>query len=213
MLALLEYIKAPLAQANSLEEALKYLPMNFKKDFLVSYVHSRSRIKDPQLQESFSSFVNEAGYTPNNLSAKDVLSLQKDFPSLLQTVSYMCVKKEPNNSVYYDTKNTNDYWKKIQTVEDFSAVFDISQHINEKLCEAEFNLREVIRKRKEVHKLKTLGFIWLADSSEDLSQLYTHYFGKKFVCINERYYIGWAKALKDINMRYFVCEPQITGKS
>jgi hypothetical protein len=120
----------------------------------------------------------------------------------------MCVKKEPKEAPFYTHKHINDYWKKIKNVENFNAVFDIENNKDQKLCEAEFSLREVIRKRKEVHALKELGFIYLVESSEDISKVFEHYFGKHHLCIHNKYYIGYAKTLKEINMRYFVCAPE-----
>lgn len=205
---LIDYIKTALIQADSIESALKYLPISFKKDFPVSYIHSQKRMRDTQTKEALKSLLDENGFTPTQPTQEDFLLIKKNAPALLQSVSYLSLKKEPTKTISYAPKNPNDYWKKIQDVEHINAVFDIAGPVDEEICEAEFTLREVIRKRKEVHALKSLGFILLIDSSKDISKVFEHYFGKHYTCINDRYYLGWTKALKDINMRYFVCQPE-----
>ena len=207
MLALVDYIKTALSQTESLEEALSFLPMSFKKDFPVAYIHSQTRMPDEQTKNAFYELLDTEGFTPNTLSKKSLCFFKDNYPKLLQTVSYMCLLKEPKDEMFYNYKHTNDFWKKIQTVQDMKAVFDISKNPNEALCQAEFTLREVIRKRKEVHALKELGYVYLFESKEDMSKLCEHYFGDKYLHLNDKYYLVYAKKLKDINMRYFVCAP------
>ena len=208
MLALVDYIKTALSQTDSLEQALNYLPMSFKKDFPIAYIHSQTRMPNAQTQEAFKDLLDESGFTPSYPSQEDFAFIKKEYPDLIQTVSYMCLKKESKDAIFYTNKFTNDYWKKIKDVEHINAVFDISKQKDENVCEAEFTLREVIRKRKEVHALKGLGFIYLAESTEDISKVFEQYFGKKFLVINDRYYVAYAKTLKEISMRYFVCQPE-----
>jgi len=204
---LIDYIKTALTQADSIESALKFLPISFKKDFPVAYIHSQTRIKNAQTKKALESLLDENGLTPTHPNQEEFSLMRKNAPALLQSVSYLCLKKEPAETISYAPKNPNDYWKKIQDIEHINAVFDIAHPTDEEVCEAEFTLREVIRKRKEVHALKGLGYILLIDSSKDISKVFDHYFGKHYSCINDRYYLGWTKALKDINMRYFVCQP------
>ena len=207
MLALIDYIKTALSQTNSIEEALSYLPMSFKKDFLVAYVHSKTRIKDEETKEAFKHLLDEDGFTSTSLTKDELSFIKNNFPQYQQSVSYMCLKKEPKEEMIYTNKYTNDFWKKIKNVENMDAVFDLAKNKNESICEAEFNLREVMRKRKEVHALKELGFIYLFEATEDMTKLCEHYFGEKYVCINEKHYLAYTKKLKDVNMRYFLCQP------
>jgi len=208
MLALIDYIKTALTQTDSIQEALSYLPMSFKKDFLVAYIHSQSRIKDEATKNAFASLLDKDGFTPHSLSQDQLSFIRSNFPHLQQSVTYMCLKKELKEEMTYSNKYKNDFWKKIQNVDNMEAVFDIAKNANESVCEAEFNLREVMRKRKEVHALKDLGFIYLVESKEDLSKLCEHYFGNKYMRINDNYYLVYTKKLKDVNMRYFLCEPK-----
>jgi len=208
MLPLVDYIKTALSQTDSLEQAQNFLPMSFKKDFPIAYIHSQTRMPDPQTQEAFKDLLDENGFTPSHPTEEYFSFVKNKYPNLIQTVSYMCLKKESKDAIFYTNKFKNDYWKKIKDVGHISAFFDISRPKNEKLCEAEFTLREVIRKRKEVHALKGLSFIYLAESTEDISKVFEHYFGKKFEVIKDRYYVGYSKTLKEINMRYFVCQPK-----
>ncbi len=205
---LIDYIKTAFTQADSIESALKYLPLSFKKDFPVAYIHSQARIRDEQKKKALTSLLDENGLTPTHPTQEDISLIKKNAPDLLQSATYVCLKKEPTKPISYTNKDGHDYWKKIQDVEHINAVFDISRYVDQEICEAEFTLREVIRKRKEVHALKPLGFIFLTDSSKDIAKVFVHYFGKHYICINNRYYLGWSKALKEINMRYFVCQPK-----
>jgi len=211
MQALIDYIQTSISQTSSLKEALQFLPKHFQKDFPVAYLHSQTRLKDEKSKEAFKAILNEKGFTPTNLDATTLKFFDTHYPQFIQKVSYICLKKAVKKEPTYLNKHTHDYWKKIQDVSDFEAVFDIQKESNQKLCEAEFSLREVIRKRKEVHALKELGYIYLVDSTEDLSSLFEHYFGKRQLCIHGRYYLGYAKKLKDINMRYFVCAPEVVA--
>ena len=207
MLALVDYIKTALTQTASIEEGLKFLPMSFKKDFPVAYIHSQTRMLDHTTKEVLKELLDTDGFTPSYPSEENLHFIKQTYPDLIQSVSYMCLKKEPTHTLLYTNKLKNDYWKKLKDVDHIHAVFDIAKIQNEKICKAEFSLREVIRKRKEVHALKDLSYIYLAQSSEDISTVFEHYFGKKTLCINGKYYIGYTKCLRDINMRYFVCQP------
>ena len=71
----------------------------------------------------------------------------------------------------------------------------------------EFRLRELIRKRKEVHALKEVGFIWMAITKKDASKVFKHYFDENYLVIDGQYHIGWKDKLKDISMRHFVYPP------
>jgi len=209
MLALIDYIKTALSQTHSIEEALDFLPMSFKKDFPVAYVHSETRVKDEKTKIALKTLFNKEGLSSESLSEEE-LSLLKDMaPELLQEVSYICLRKQLKTPMFYSNKYKNDFWKKIQSIEAIQAVFDISKNTDETPCLAEFNLREVMRKRKEVHQLKSLGFIYLMESEHDLSKLCEHYFDNKYLCINGKYYLAYAKVLKDVNMRYFLCAPKM----
>jgi len=208
MLALIDYIKTALAQTTSLEEGLSFLPVSFQKDFPIAYIHSQTRMPDSKTIDAFSQILDEDGHTPSTPTKEQLDFIQKHYPKLIQSVSYMCLTKANKNKIHYTNKHKNDFWKKIQDIDNIQAVFDVSKIANQQVCEAEFTLREVIRKRKEVHALKGLGFIWLAESSEDISTVFEHYFKNRHLCINGKYYLGWAKSLKEINMRYFVCQPE-----
>jgi len=208
MLPLIDYIKTALTEASSLEEGLSFLPMSFHKNFPVAYIHSQTRMPDTKTKEAFSKLLDKDGFTPTAPSQDELIFIQKNHPELIQSVSYMCLNKASKETINYKNKHKNDFWKKIQDVEHMQAVFDISKTPDQEVCEAEFTLREIIRKRKEVHALKGLGFIWLAESSKEISPLFEHYFKDRYICINGKYYLGWAKTLKEINMRYFVCQPE-----
>ncbi|MDF1880609.1 hypothetical protein JHD50_04710 [Sulfurimonas sp. MAG313] len=208
MKPLIDYIQTALSQTTSLDEAVNFLPQSFQKNFLVSYVHSNTRIKNPDTKKAFEKILDKKGLTPQTPSLETRAFIQAASTKVQQCVSYMCLNKAQKEPLLYKTKNTHDYWKKIQDVSNMKAVFDIASKKGETPCESEISLREVIRKRKEVHQLKELGFIWLSESKEDLEPLFKHYFKDKYLIVNKKYYIGYAKILKDINMRYFFCQDE-----
>ena len=77
-------------------------------------------------------------------------------------------------------KFKHDYWKKITSSEGLEAVMDISAlSTTTSECEAEETLRAIIRKRKEVHQLKKIAFVWIVEINGENSHIETvmkHYF-------------------------------------
>lgn len=220
MTALIDEIKNALAQASPAKDLLHNLeasPYRFRQDYPVALIHSASQLDDPAdlqwLNEH--SLLDQNGHTPTQPSSEQLESLADGRPQYLKSVSIMCLNEEPANPLRFSVKRPHDYWKKIQDVKHIKAMIEIS-HCDDKsdLCSAEFALREIIRKRKEVHALKDLGFIWMAvcpTKTTELSALFNHYFKDKHAIVKtdmHTYQLGWSDTLRGISMRDFVCPPR-----
>ncbi len=182
----------------------------WKPDYPIAVVHSLAKFKNKDDAAFFQEhdLFDEKGHTLTSYDDVTLKILLDNAPSSLKHATLLALKQEPT-TIHYVPKRPTDYWKKIQEVEHIHASFDFSIFDNdEDICKVEFELREVIRSRKEVHALKEIGFIWMAVTKKDVSKVFKHYFGQNYTRVNGNYHIGWSETLKDINMRYFVCPPQ-----
>ncbi len=183
----------------------------WKTDYPIAVVHSLAKFKNKDDAAFFQGhdLFDEEGHTLTSYDDETFKLLLDNAPSSLKHATLLALKQEPTTTIQYVPKRPTDYWKKIQEVEHIHASFDFSIFDNdEDICKVEFELREVIRSRKEVHALKEIGFIWMAVTKKDVSKVFKHYFGQNYTRVNGNYHIGWSETLKDINMRYFVCPPQ-----
>ncbi len=183
----------------------------WKPDYPIAVVHSLAKFKNKDDAAFFQEhdLFDEEGHTLTSYDDETFKLLLDNAPSSLKHATLLALKQEPTTTIHYVPKRPTDYWKKIQEVEHIHASFDFSIFDNdEDICKVEFELREVIRSRKEVHALKEIGFIWMAVTKKDVSKVFKHYFGQNYTRVNGNYHIGWSETLKDINMRYFVCPPQ-----
>lgn len=208
-------IKAALADSASVQELLPNLQDSdfiFETEYPIALIHSATRL-DAADQRLFQEqeLLDENGHTPIQPSTEQLKFLAQNRSQYIKNVNIMCLKEAPAKPIRFLSKRPGDYWKKIQDVEYIASMFEISNFDDQTtLCEAEFDLREIIRKRKEVHALKDVGFIWMAIISKDLKELFTHYFGDNYIQINTgltNYQLGWSDTLRDISMRDFVCPP------
>ena len=217
-----------------LQEALKHVPSDiqikdslhllfneshygWEKDYPVAVVHEKTRITDPSSLAFFkqNNLIDTEGVTPcayDNTQIKEIVSHAPDY---IQKVNYIVAPSKTIPQPTFCNKFKHDYWKKIQSVDGLEAVIDITVLADDTTaCEAEASLRAIIRKRKEVHQLKKLTFIWIAETKGQNISIETvlkHYFKEDYLLVKnaERtYYIGWSDPLKSINMRYFVCPPE-----
>ncbi len=183
----------------------------WKENYPIAIVHSKNRIKKTAyvklLQEN--KLFDENGMTPQYYTDETLSLIKQRATELLQSVRFLALKEEPKKAIHYQEKRHNDFWKKIQDVHHIRSSLDyyLCAHEDD-ICKVEFELREIIRKRKEVHAFKEIGFIWMAITDRDISKLFTHYFKDNYVCVEKRYHIGWSNTLKEINMRDFVCPPR-----
>ena len=220
MTPLVDEIKNALAQASPARDLLHILEDSdfiFKQNYHIALIHSPLQLDDPSELQWFKEHIllDESGHTPTQPSNEQLESIADNRPQYLKSVSIMCLKHEPVKPLRFSVKRPHDYWKKIHDVGHIQAMLEIS-HCDDQtdLCAAEFALREIIRKRKEVHALKEVGFIWIAvcpTEVTELSELLTHYFNDNYAMVKtdmHTYHLGWNETLREISMRNFVCPPK-----
>ena len=189
----------------------------WQKDYPVAVVHEKIRIKEPSALTFFTqnNLLDQEGFTPSVYEESQIENIVSSTPSYIQRVNYIVAKSKTIPKPVFFNKFKHDYWKKIQSVHGLEAVVDITvlpSHSTE--CEAEASLRAIIRKRKEVHQLKKLTFVWIVEIKGDSKSVETvlkHYFEEEYALIinaDKTYCIGWSTPLQNINMRYFVCPPK-----
>lgn len=188
-----------------------------EKDYPVAIVHESTRIKEEEALVYFKNnyLLDEQGLTYDEYPRDDLVRISLNVPNYIQNVGYILATTKDIPHPTFFNKNKHDYWKKVQSVEGLEAVIDMSLLESETTeCEAEDALRAIIRKRKEVHELKKLTFVWIVEingENENVSTVMKHYFNNETMIVKngrKTYYMGWSDPLQDINMRYFVCPPE-----
>ena len=182
---------------------------NWQRNYPIAVINSMLRAKTQQTKDEYKELVDEDGKTPESYTTHKLSNIYAQAPESLQCSNFMILNYPLKSQLLYKTKHEKDFWKKIQNVEHIKSSFDFCDfHQDDDKCQVEFKLREIVRKRKEVHALKEVGLIWMAITSNDVSEVFTHYFGENYQLVDGEYHIGWSDKLKDINMRYFVCPPK-----
>ena len=187
------------------------------KDYPVAIVHEAKRIKEDDALQYFKKnhLLDEDGFSFDEYPKDDLANISYYAPKYIQTVGFiLATTKEVPQPTFFN-KLKGDYWKKIQSVEGLEAVIDMSPLPEDASdCEAEEALRAIIRKRKEVHELKKITFVWIVEingENENVPTVMKHYFKDNAMVVKngmKTYYMGWSDPLQDINMRYFVCPPE-----
>ena len=198
----------------SLAKALDSSDFLWRPDYPIALIDAKGRVdqdKDILLFENRHLF-DEMGKTPGYPSQAQLDTIAEIGMQYLQCVSIMCLHREPDNTPLFQTKRKNDYWKKIQDVAHIKSMVEISEwHDDVEVCSVEFALREIIRKRKEVHALKDVGFVWIAATTSDVSNVFQHYFHDNYIVVKTEeqvFHLGWSSTLRAISMRSFVCPPK-----
>jgi len=188
-----------------------------QKAYPVAIVHEKTRITDPVSLAFFThnNLIDTEGFTPGTYDDTQIEQIVAHAPSYIQRVNYIVAQSKSIPKPVFFNKFTHDYWKKIQSVEGLEALIDVTVLASDTTeCEAEASLRAIIRKRKEVHQLKKLTFVWIAETEGQNSSIeivLKHYFNEEHTVVKnaeKTYYIGWSTPLQSINMRYFVCPPE-----
>lgn len=188
-----------------------------QKDYPVAVVHEQTRITNPSSLAFFTqnNLIDEKGFTPCTYDDTQIEQIVSNAPSYIQRVNYIVAQSKAIPKPIFFNKFKHDYWKKIQSVDSLEAVIDVSILSEQTTdCEAEAALRAIIRKRKEVHQLKKLTFVWIVEIEGDPENIVTvlkHYFEEDYTLVKnveKIYCLGWSNPLKSINMRYFVCPPK-----
>ncbi len=202
---------------NSLHILFTKTPYGCEKNFPVAVVHEASRIKESEALNYFKEnyLLDDEECTPTEYFGNQLANISLHSPKYIQNVGFMLFSTKEIPEPTFFNKFKHDYWKKITSSEGLEAVMDISAlSTTTSECEAEETLRAIIRKRKEVHQLKKIAFVWIVEINGENSHIETvmkHYFlNDTSIIKNDRktYYIGWSSPLQNINMRYFVCPPQ-----
>jgi hypothetical protein len=200
---------------NSLHVLFSRTPYSCEKAYPVAIVHEERRIKEASALSYFKdNLLLENGYTYEDYPRDDLASMAEYASKYIQTVDFMLFANKELSSPTFSNKFKHDFWKKIESVEGLEAVIDISiLTATTSTSEAENSLRAIIRKRKEVHQLKKISFVWIVEiigENPHIPIVMKHYFNDDTMIINKNrknYYIGWSTPLQNINMRYFVCPP------
>jgi hypothetical protein len=186
------------------------------KDYPVAIVHESSRIKEEDVLQYFKKnyLLDEDGFSFDEYPKDDLANISYYAPKYIQTVGFILATTKDVPQPTFFNKFKGDYWKKIQSVEGLEAVIAISPlTVDTSDCEAEDALRAIIRKRKEVHQLKKIAFVWIVEingENENIPTVMKHYFGEDAMVVKngrKTYYMGWSTPLQSINMRDFVCPP------
>lgn len=192
-------------------------PYGCEKDYPVAIVHEATRIKEESALQYFKEnyLLDEKGLTYGDYPRADLTHISLHTPKYIQNVGFMLSTTKEMPEPTFFNKFKHDYWKKIRSVEGLEAVIEISAlNTNATECETEDTLRAIIRKRKEVHQLKKIAFVWIAETKGENSHIETvmkHYFENATMIIKNAgkiFYVGWSMPLQSINMRYFVCPPE-----
>lgn len=188
-----------------------------QKEYPVAVVHEKTRITKPSSLAFFTQndLIDTEGFTPCTYDDAQIEQIVTHAPGYIQRVNFIVAKNKTIPQPTFFNKFKHDYWKKIQSVDGLEAVIDVSALRKDASdCEVEASLRAIIRKRKEVHQLKKLTFIWIVESEGENPSVETvlqHYFKEDQAVVRnaeKTYYIGWSSPLQSINMRYFVCPPE-----
>ena len=202
--------------SKSLHVLFNKTPFGCEKDYPVAVVHETSRIKEESSLRYFKEnhLLDGEGLTYEEYPRDDLTRLSLRTPKYIQNVGFMLATTKDVPHPTFFNKFKHDYWKKIQSTEGLEAVIDISTlSPDASACEAEEALRAIIRKRKEVHQLKKIAFVWIVEITGENNHIETvmkHYFEDDVIVVKnarKTYYLGWSTPLQSINMRYFVCPP------
>lgn len=205
---LIEKISEVVQKTRYFEFALLESEQRWLKKYPLAVIHSLARAKSEMTKVHFKELVGEDGITPRKYEDETLMKLSTNTPESFQYADFVALKSDENPQIDFKAKNEKDFWKKIQNVEHIAATFDYEEFsADEDESQVEFKLREIVRKRKEIHALKEVGFIWMAITDKDSSKVFEHYFGENYIHVGSKFYIGWSDKLKDISMRHFVYSP------
>ena len=201
---------------NSLHVLFNKTDYGCEKGYPVAVVHEAKRIKEEDALQYFKAnyLLDEEGLSYTEYPRDDLSNISIYAPKYIQNAGFMLSTTKDIPHPTFINKFKHDYWKKIQSVEGLEAVIDISAlSPDTSACEAEEALRAIIRKRKEVHQLKQIAFVWIVaipGENTHIGTVMKHYFEEDVMLVKngrKTYYLGWSTPLQGINMRYFVCPP------
>ena len=221
MLEIIDEIKVAVKETGSCKQESLSEVLNAKdisiwsKDYPVAVVHHKKRIKEQNIVALFDdkALLDEEGITPSSYSPEDIAYISLEAPKYIKLVDLMCMKEKEKFPMAFAPKRPNDYWKKVINSDHLNAMVELSRYESgTSICEMEAELRDIIRRLKEVPALKQIGLVWVASvpKEEKVDKLLKQYFLDNYTMIEVeemKCYIGWSPTLDEINMRYFVCPP------
>jgi hypothetical protein len=186
----------------------------WEKRFPIAIVHTQHRIQEDNIQKEFREhgLIDSAGMTPSSLTRAQCDDIANISPQYIQQVDFMVFSAQKNiKSIDFVAKRPHDFWKKLASSDDMAAMVEMEYFATMDSAQIEYELREVIRKRKENSALKDVGFIWIAAvrGNEEAQGVFEHYFHQNKCQIkssdegNVSYWIGWSNTLRDVSMRTF----------
>lgn len=197
--------------ANHLPKKGKY---HWEKKFPIAIVHSQERIKEKEVQKKFleQGILDTCGFTTSKVTRSVCNEIAISSPQYIQQVDIMVFNAyEQCDTVELTPKRPQDFWKKLASSDGMEAMVELEYFTEMDSSKIEFELREVIRKRKENSELKDVGFIWIAavGDSTIAQGVFEHYFHNNYRQTkrsdegNCSYWIGWSSTLRSLSMRTF----------
>jgi len=189
-------------------------------NYPISIINEITRVKD---EESLTKlrpmhFFDTKGFSKHCYSKEEIQYLIANVPSCINTAYCLCLKKRQSNEYKFIEKFQHDRWKKITNEENFEALVESSKFTDTHNSESiESELRDIMRSRKEIPSLKSIGFVWIATLpvTIEIEDILNHYFLENHIFIprgRKIVYIAWANKLANISMRDFVNRPKIVKK-
>lgn len=223
MQPLIEHIRAGIEGLTSWQPPLAHqlvqtlegqTALDWIADYPVALVHTRDRLKDPGLIDRLDALnlFNADGTTIKAPNAGQLAALHEQAADAMQYATLAVLQPE-TPAPQFANKHDGDFWKKLLSAEGMRAIIEIDSFgSDDTACLVESSLRDIIRKRKEVHALKPVPFIWLAVAPQShlTVPVATHYFGHDtftFTHLDRQITIAWSPSLGAINMRTFLCPP------
>ena len=200
-------------------------------DLPVSIVHRREKLKARVtaacLQEK--GFFDGEGRSLPGWERVALTSLQREAKSAFQTIDLAVTSTAAAlESLVFRNKRPNDYWKRLENVENIAAMVGLQYVGNDRCSDAavatemahnangqwgvESKLRDAMRSKKENSGLREKPFVWVIvkerggeEVADHIARLLHHYFGDNVVKGTGRadYYIGYSRTLDAVSLRAF----------
>lgn len=195
---------------SSLQEKGDYC---WEKYYPIAIVHTKERIKEENIQRALlqQGILGNDGFTETKVARNACSQIATIAPQYIQQVGMMVFgSHEKNDTIEFIPKRPHDFWKKLASSNGMEAMIEMEYFGVMDSAKIEYELREVIRKRKENSALKDVGFIWIAavTKGDGAQGVFEHYFHENHIEIqscdgNGSYWIGYSSTLRDISMRTF----------
>ena len=189
----------------------------WQAEYPVAVVHAQKRVKEKEILLALKEkkLIDETGFTSQSWSASRINEMQSLAAKYVKTVSMLVHQENPHVFFHFQEKRAGDYWKKVSDDGSFVATVEYSTYTSgTDICQIEAELRDLMRSSKEVPSLKKIGYIWVVEAPMELEldRVLAHYYQKNWMMVigkQKIVYIGWHERLGSVDMRHFVCPPNI----